>query len=188
MTVEHSTLTGTELHEPKGVAAISEANHVYLSDGAGSGAWAGLNPHIGGYISYDATTPAHQHSATTSDTALDPIFVLTESHDFTALASPNARLRYDGADDRHMSISFNASVRQAGGADRDIEFLFYLNGVALEGSRAVRTTSTGNWGSVSVNFDSTMSTNDYIEVFVKSSVAVTVDFAQAYLGIHGVPE
>jgi hypothetical protein len=38
MAKEHSTLTGSSLHEPKGVAAAS-ANRVYVSDGAGSGSW-----------------------------------------------------------------------------------------------------------------------------------------------------
>lgn len=36
--VEHSVLTGTDLHESKGVAA-APANRVYLTDGAGSGSW-----------------------------------------------------------------------------------------------------------------------------------------------------
>jgi hypothetical protein len=36
--VAHSTLTGSNLHEPKGVAAAT-ANTVYVADGAGSGAW-----------------------------------------------------------------------------------------------------------------------------------------------------
>lgn len=36
--VTHASLTGANLHEPKGVAAAS--NHtVYVADGAGSGAW-----------------------------------------------------------------------------------------------------------------------------------------------------
>lgn len=34
----HSTLTGTDLHEPKGVAAAA-ANLVYMSNGSGSGSW-----------------------------------------------------------------------------------------------------------------------------------------------------
>jgi hypothetical protein len=38
MTVAHKNLTGVDLHEPKGVAAAA-ANKVYVSDGAGSGAW-----------------------------------------------------------------------------------------------------------------------------------------------------
>lgn len=36
--VLHKNLTGTDLHEPKGVAAAT-ANQVYVADGAGSGAW-----------------------------------------------------------------------------------------------------------------------------------------------------
>lgn len=36
--VVHSTLTGADLHEPKGVAAAA-ANTVYTADGVGSGAW-----------------------------------------------------------------------------------------------------------------------------------------------------
>jgi hypothetical protein len=34
----HSALTGTDLHEPKGVA-IAASGKVYLSDGLGSGSW-----------------------------------------------------------------------------------------------------------------------------------------------------
>lgn len=36
--VAHASLTGANLHEPKGVAAAT-ANKVYVSDGAGSGSW-----------------------------------------------------------------------------------------------------------------------------------------------------
>ncbi len=36
--IQHSALTGAELHEPKGAAAAA-VDKVYVSDGAGSGAW-----------------------------------------------------------------------------------------------------------------------------------------------------
>lgn len=36
--VEHSTLTGADLHEPKGIAAAI-ADRVYVSNGSGSGSW-----------------------------------------------------------------------------------------------------------------------------------------------------
>ena len=39
--VEHSSLTGAAIHEPKGVAAAA-ANKIYLSIGAGSGSWTTL--------------------------------------------------------------------------------------------------------------------------------------------------
>jgi len=38
----HSTLTGAELHEPKGAAGAT-ANQIYISDGAGSGTWTTVN-------------------------------------------------------------------------------------------------------------------------------------------------
>jgi hypothetical protein len=38
MTVEHKNLTGTSLHEPKGVAAAT-VGKVYVADGVGSGTW-----------------------------------------------------------------------------------------------------------------------------------------------------
>lgn len=37
-TIEHSALTGSELHEPKGAPSAS-SNQFYLSDGVGSGTW-----------------------------------------------------------------------------------------------------------------------------------------------------
>lgn len=40
MTVEHSLLTGSSLHEPKGVDSAS-SGEVYIADGLGSGAWTG---------------------------------------------------------------------------------------------------------------------------------------------------
>jgi hypothetical protein len=36
--VAHSSLTGADLHEPKG-AATATSGQVYVADGAGSGAW-----------------------------------------------------------------------------------------------------------------------------------------------------
>ena len=36
--VQHSSLTGTDLHEPKGVAAATN-NSVYVANGSGSGSW-----------------------------------------------------------------------------------------------------------------------------------------------------
>lgn len=38
MTVEHSTLTDPDIHEPKGASSAS-ANSAYIADGSGSGSW-----------------------------------------------------------------------------------------------------------------------------------------------------
>lgn len=41
--VEHDTLSGADLHEPKGIAGAS-ANETYVADGAGSGSWSEPEP------------------------------------------------------------------------------------------------------------------------------------------------
>lgn len=41
MTIQHNLITGTDLHEPKGVAAAA-ANKVYVANGSASGAWSTL--------------------------------------------------------------------------------------------------------------------------------------------------
>ena len=43
MATAHSTLTGAELHEPKGASAAS-TNQTYVSNGAGSGVWSEPEP------------------------------------------------------------------------------------------------------------------------------------------------
>jgi len=49
MATQHSTLTGSDLHEPKGADSAS-ANEVYVANGTGSGSWTPLsfsfNTHI----------------------------------------------------------------------------------------------------------------------------------------------
>jgi hypothetical protein len=41
--VQHSSLTGADLHEPKGVSGAS-SNQTYVSNGAGSGSWSEPEP------------------------------------------------------------------------------------------------------------------------------------------------
>ena len=38
MTIQHNLITGSDLHEPNGVAAAG-ANQVYVANGSGSGTW-----------------------------------------------------------------------------------------------------------------------------------------------------
>lgn len=53
--VSHASLTGTNVHEPKGIATAT-AGQVYLSDGSGSGVWTGATGITTGMIS-DFATP-----------------------------------------------------------------------------------------------------------------------------------
>ena len=72
---EHNTLTGADLHEPKGVATAT-AGQIYIADGAGSGTWLnnGWNTHGLMHIIGNST-------AEVTPTAVDP--TLATDSDYT---------------------------------------------------------------------------------------------------------
>jgi hypothetical protein len=71
--VEHSTLTGAELHEPKGVAGAL-ANKIYISDGAASGTWTYM-PH--GWAYYVDTAAAQNITTTASKLSINGLGAAT---------------------------------------------------------------------------------------------------------------
>ena len=185
-TIEHSTLSTGEIHEPKG-AATASSGEVYVANGSGSGTWTPSDSHIAGYIAFDASTPAYQHSTTTSDTVLDPTFTVASSKNFSGATTPNARLIYDGTEDVYGSLHFVASVKQASGGERELEIALFKNGVELNGTRSIMTIGSGKWSSFALNSITSLSTDDYVEVFIKADSAHTTDFAGAKLAIQCFP-
>ena len=90
--VVHSTLTGTDLHEPKGIAAAS-SGELYFADGAGSGAWAApdavvfMEKHIAG-LTYSNAADATNDITVTAGSARDS----TNTEDMVLAASITKRL------------------------------------------------------------------------------------------------
>lgn len=184
--VNHSSLTDPYLHEPKGVATAS-AGSTYLANGAGSGSWTKAHRHINGYIPFDAATPAYQHSVTTSFTALNPTFSTTLADGFSGSASPNARLIYTGTETITASCSFVCNFKNNSGTARNIQFIFYKNGAVMNGGHVIVTANSGEWKSATLADMTELSTNNYVEIFVKADAAFTLDIASASLIISGVP-
>lgn len=184
--VNHSTLTDPYLHEPKGIASAS-AGKVYIANGAGSGSWTKHKRHINGYVAFDSVTPAYQHSVTTSFTALNPTFAVTLADGFTGASSPSARLIYTGTENIVAFCSFVCNFKNASGTSRSIQFVFYKNGAVMNGGHIIVTANSGEWKSATLADMTSLSTNDYIEIFVKADAAFTLDIAAASLIIDGVP-
>lgn len=184
--VVHSALTDPNLHEPKGIAA-APAGQVYIADGAGSGDWLEFSRYVNGYVAFDAATPAYQHSVTTSFTALNPTFSISANNGFTGLSSPNARVRYDGTETITASAQFSISFKNNSGTSRDIELQIRKNGSAFNGGHTITTAVSGEWKSITMIDIGSISTNDYLEVFIKGSAAFTLDIASASLTVTGVP-
>lgn len=99
----------------------------------------------------------------------------------------SGRLTYTGASTRHFHIASTISATAAGN-NKLIAFAIGKNGTVDAGSRTPRFVSTGaDVGSLAVHWDLLMSTNDYIEVFVRNETdAVNVTAEALYLFALGM--
>ena len=184
--VNHPALTDPYLHEPKGASTASSGD-IYLANGSGSGAWTSAHQHVDAYLAFDATTPAYTHAATTSFTVINPTLSTSSTDGFTITNTPNARLTYTGTRDVTTNMHISLSTSQATGTSKDVEWKIYKNGSALTGAHVIRTISSGTWGSISLLGNSTLSTNDYIEIYSKISSAGNVKYASVFWSIKGLP-
>ena len=110
MTIQHNLITGSDLHEPKGVAAAS-ANKVYVANGSGSGAWSILSTTSlalpkGKFYFYNIGSPyTLAHSGSTAKVAPTTI---ASGYAGLVTEATSARLTYTG--------STTADAHQASGS------------------------------------------------------------------------
>lgn len=182
--INHNTLTGADLHEPKG-AATAPAGSVYVADAGTSGVWTPIHTYIGAYVAFDGVTPAYTHATGLTDTTINPTLVVATSNGFS-VGSP-AKLIYDGTFPIKANLSLVLSVKNASGTSRDVELAFFKNGVELAGTRVLRTIVSGAWGSIAMSGFTPMVTTDYIDVRTRTvTTAGTIHYASAYFTIMGV--
>ena len=171
--VEHSVLTGSALHEPKGVATAG-AGAVYLATGGGSGTW--VSSHS--YASLGMNGGSQSLDSVPSFVTIIPS--APELSGFTHLTSPNFRVRYDGVPGLTAQITFNSNVishTSGGGSTLNATWILYKNGVAIPG-----TTGGGHLQALI-----TLATNDYIEIKASNSGGqTTVTYGSLQLSILGM--
>lgn len=184
--VNHNTLTDPYLHEPKGVSTAI-TGQIYVANGAGSGSWLHAHHYFGGYVTFDATTPAYSHSVTTSFTALNPTFAEAVNSGFTAVATPNARIVYNDVETLTTTIVFNINYKNSSGTSKDLELAISRNGVLLPGGHILLTCTNNDWKSATATTTLDLNQNDYIEVLVKGPTAFTLQLASASMNLIGVP-
>jgi hypothetical protein len=78
------------------------------------------------------------------------------------------------------------SIQQASGSAKQVQMAFFKNGTELTGSRMIATADSGQWHVITLKFNTTMATNDYLEVFIKVDANATINFASGYLRISGI--
>lgn len=194
-TIGHSTLTGTELHEPKGVSTADE-DTVYRATGGGSGTWSKINSTMlngvtttgtagdlvladgsGGFI---LTSTAHgniyfyniasPYTLAITGTNFQKINATTQNAGSPQLITEgtDSKLTYTGALPVDLDFVFNASISQTSGSNADLEFAIYKNGVAIPGSNVFITSKNNEKHMVSCHADVSVASNDYFEVYAKN--------------------
>ena len=111
--VEHSSLTGSALHEPKGVATAN-SGEAYVANGSGSGTWQPIHRHLGAATAFNNSSPyAYSIDTDIAEKFLSPSISSTVTSGFTVVTSPNIRFRYDDATSLTGLINVTMSSSQA---------------------------------------------------------------------------
>ena len=196
-TIAHKNIPSAQAHEPKGIeSAVNKS--LYVANGSGSGAWSKIGPQslsgvssdgvLGQFVGVDGAGNFTLASAPSGNVYFYNVaspYVLTYPSVFTKAAptttaggSPklvtegtNARLTYTGATSTILDVVFTISLDQASGASRDIQAAIYKNGAVINGSHGIITTQSGEKHQVSCHAKVSVTTNDYVEVFLKNDGA-----------------
>lgn len=194
-TVTHASLTGSDLHEPKGISSAT-ANEIYSATGSGSGTWQKITPtnlegitangNAGDFVVSDGSggflfaSTAHgntyfyniasPYTLTVTGTGWQKINATTTAGGSSQLVTEgtNSRLTYTGTNTVDLDIVFNMSIDQASGSHKDIEMAIYKNGAVVDGSHVISTSKSGEKLVMSSHADVEMATNDYVEVYAKN--------------------
>jgi len=85
----------------------------------------------------------------------------------------NGRSTYKGVRNKFARIDTTISFEPASGTNKDIFVQLFINGAALAPTKITRTSSAGSSAVVSVDWSTTLSTNDFVEVAVGNDTDTT---------------
>ncbi len=160
-TVQHSTLSSSELHEPKG-AATADANTVYIADGAGSGQWR-LKPN--GYCFYNNGTGTTFTTPVTYTLCNVASGVSGLQREFSHNGA--GRLTYTGSSQIGVALSATISHSHTG-TNASLFFQFYINGVAVGPTSRVGTGGATVDRVTPLKHQDVLSTGDYVELYLRA--------------------
>lgn len=161
--VEHSTLTTTDLHEPKGVAAAT-SGQVYVADGAGSGAWAFQNQY-GAINTLRSDTVSISSIGTTAQT----LAFANDGVDSGNVTADSANNRVTVADAGTYLTAFNISFHTVASGDSGTYIFKLLDDGVATGAECTRYMSgTNDSGSASFSFLVNAGAGSHLTISVES--------------------
>lgn len=95
------------------------------------------------------------------------------------------RLTYTGAETQVCRVETSLSLAPVSGANQHISVYLAKNGTTIAGSRQIAHISNGAEMNMSLTWQLSLATNDYIEVFVQNGTATNnITVSRAVLSIH----
>lgn len=194
--VSHASLTGANLHEPKG-ADTATANKVYVSNGSGSGTWQKLSPpQLAGLTTNGAANQVvavdgagnfllagSPHGQIHFFNIASP-YTLTYPASYTKVApttvaggvasefteATTSRLTYTGADTVPICLAYSISIDQTAASSRNIVLALFKNGTIVNG-RSVSTVTNNSISTMTGTTIVSAATNDYFELYTYNTGA-----------------
>lgn len=164
-TVEHSTLTTSDLHEPKGIANKA-AGLVYISDGSGSGSWATPGAGIFSSAYFTGNVTATTISIANTYVILDPSTWLVSDSNGVTFSTNKFVAPNNGSYYLSLSLSFSGG---GGGAGDIYSLCFAVNGTPIVPSPSLRRqTGSGDIGSGAVSTMQSLSSGDEVSIMIKN--------------------
>lgn len=160
---EHNALTGSQLHEPKGVASASSGT-VYVSDGAGSGSWTNPSALYASIYTEESDAVTVSSIGTTAQTL--PIQSDGESNGITADSSNN-RLTLVNSGKYYITFCIDFSTVASGDSGL-YEFKVKMNGSSTPLTTARAMSGSSDTGSSIVVGIVNATANTQITVEVES--------------------
>ena len=161
--VAHASLSGADLHEPKGIASAS-AGMIYVGNGASSGAWRYI-PHA--FCYYTNIGTGTTYTAPTSYTLVAPTTIGDATlRGFTHNSA--GRLTYTGTDTIDVTITCTLTVKHSGAA-QDCFFQLYRSGSGVVGAEVVERVDSSNYSGLTIVSHTSLTTNQYIELYCKTA-------------------
>jgi hypothetical protein len=102
-----------------------------------------------------------------------------------ATCTTAGRITYTGTTTQILKINAALSLDPASGSNQNLQVYLYKNGAAIAGSRMEAKINSGEHKEVSLVYQISMATNDYIEIYVQNSTATNnITVSRAVLSIN----
>jgi hypothetical protein len=161
--VAHASLSGADLHEPKGIASAS-SGMVYVADGASSGSWRYI-PHSFCYYANIGTGTTY--TAPTSYTLVNPT-TIGDANQTNFTHNSAGRLTYTGSTTIDVTITCTLTAKHSASAT-DCFFQLYKSGSGIAGAEVVEEVNSSNYSGLTIVSHTSLATNQYVELYCKTA-------------------